>query len=75
VQGSKERTEKSHSGAELLKFIVSDYGLSRYHGRRLVGVLLSDRRFYGNQGGTANCYSSLRLDVPASGTFYVADHF
>ncbi len=42
---------KSHSRAELLKFLVSGYGLPRYHGRKLVGVSLRDR-LIGNQGGT-----------------------
>ena len=45
VQGGRKRTEKSHSGAELPKFIVSNYGLPRYLGRRLVGALVSDRVF------------------------------
>ena len=34
---------KSHSRAELLKIIVSGYGLPRYLGRKLVRALLSDR--------------------------------
>ena len=32
---------------------VSRYGVPRYHGERLVRVLLSDR-LYGNQGGTTD---------------------
>ncbi len=51
--------KKSHSRAERLKS-VSCYGLPRYHGRKLVRALMSDR-LYGNQGGTAKDISSLRL--------------
>jgi len=28
--------------------------MPRYHGKRLVGALLRDRFYIGNQGGTAN---------------------